>query len=89
MTKTTDWCVLASIQFTEQFSPCVVLSIHRNLLEAQALSADLAANTHWPTTVDVFECTDDIRKLKEGNYLLDKKIDVILKYPNLKYRRDR
>lgn len=32
MTAKTKWCILASIQFTEQFSPCVVLSIHRNFL---------------------------------------------------------
>lgn len=78
MTAKTKWCILASIQFTEQFSPCVVLSIHRNFLEAQVLAASLAADTYWPTTVKVLEYTDDIRKLRVGDQLLGKKIDVIM-----------
>lgn len=78
MTAKTKWCILASIQFTEQFSPCVVLSIHRNFLWAQALAASLAADTHWPTTVKVLKYTDDIRKLRPGDWLLGKKIDVIM-----------
>lgn len=78
MTTKTKWCILASIQFTEQFSPCVVLSIHRNFLEAQTLAASLAADTCWPTTVEVLKYTDDIRKLRVGNWLLGKKIDVIM-----------
>ena len=49
MTAKTKWCILTSIQFTEQFSPCVVLSIHRNFLEAQTLAASLAADTYWRT----------------------------------------
>lgn len=24
------WCVLSAIKFTEQFAPCVVLSIHQD-----------------------------------------------------------
>ena len=78
MTAKTKWCILASIQFTVQFSPCVVLSIHRNFLEAQALAASLAADTYWPTTVKVLKYTDDIRKLRVGDRLLDKKIGVIM-----------
>lgn len=78
MTAKTKWCILASIQFTEQFSPCVVLSIHRNFLEAQTLAASLAADTYWPTTVKTLEYTDDIRKLRAGDWLLGKKIDVIM-----------
>lgn len=78
MTAKTKWCILASIQYTEQLSPCVVLSIHRNFLEAQALAASLAADTYWPTTVEVLKYTDDIRKLRVGNRLLGKKIDVIM-----------
>lgn len=78
MTAKTKWCILASIQFTEQFSPCVVLSIHRNFLAAQALAASLAADTYWPTTVKVLKYTDDIRKLRVGDRLLGKKIDVIM-----------
>lgn len=78
MTAMTEWCVLAAIQFTEQFSPCVVLSVHRNLREAHAYAISLADDPHWPTTVDVLKYTDDIRKLKVGDYLRDKKIDVIM-----------
>lgn len=55
-----------------------VLSVHRNLREAQAYSASLADDPHWPTTVDMLKYTDDIRKLKVGDRLLGKKIDVIM-----------
>ena len=78
MTATTEWCILSVIDFKTGFAPCVVLSVHRNLLEAQAYANSLASDTHWPTTVDVLEYTDDIRKLKVGDYLRDKKIDVIM-----------
>ena len=78
MTAKTKWCILASIQFIEQFSPCVVLSIHRSFLAAQVLAGSLAADTHWPTTVKVLKYTDDVRKLRVGDRLLDKKIDVIM-----------
>lgn len=78
MTATTEWCVLAVIDFKTGFAPCVVLSVHRNLREAQAYSASLADDLHWPTTVDMLKYTDDIRKLKVGDYLRDKKIDVIM-----------
>lgn len=78
MTAMTEWCVLAVIQFTEQFTPCVVLSVHRNERQAQLVADTLAADSYWPTTVNVLEYTDDIRKLKEGDWLLDKKIDVIM-----------
>lgn len=78
MTVTTEWCILAEIDFKTGFAPCVVLSVHRNLREAQAYSASLADDPHWSTTVDMLKYTDDIRKLKVGNYLRDKKIDVIM-----------
>lgn len=78
MTVTTEWCILAEIDFETGFAPCVVLSVHRNLREAQVYSASLADDPHWPTTVDVLKYTDDIRKLKVGDRLLGKKIDVIM-----------
>lgn len=78
MTATTEWCILAVIDFKTGFAPCVVLSVHRNLREAQAYSASLADDPHWPTTVDMLKYTDDIRKLKVGDRLLGKKIDVIM-----------
>lgn len=78
MTSTTEWCILAEIDFKTGFAPCVVLSVHRNLREVQAYSASLADDPRWSTTVDVLKYTDDIRKLKVGDYLRDKKIDVIM-----------
>lgn len=78
MTATTEWCVLAVIQFNEQFTPCVVLSIHRNKQEAQELEDALCYKPHWPTTTRLVEYTDDIRKLKVGDYLFHQKIDVIM-----------
>lgn len=78
MTATTEWCILAVIDFKTGFAPCVVLSVHRNLLEAQAYANRLAIDAHWPTTVDVLKYTDDIRKLRVGDHLLGKKIDVIM-----------
>ena len=56
----------------------MVLSVHRNLREAHAYAICLTDDRHWPTTVDVLKYTDDIRKLKVGDYLRDKKIDVIM-----------
>lgn len=78
MTATTEWCVLAVIDFKTGFAPCVVLSVHRNLREAYVYASSLADDPHWPTTVDVLKYTDDVRKLKVGDYLRDKKIDVIM-----------
>lgn len=78
VTTETPWCLLAVIDFKTGFAPCVVLSIHQNLLAAQAYANALAGDTCWPTTVDVLKYTDDIRKLKVGDYLRDKKIDVIM-----------
>lgn len=78
MTATTEWCVLAVIDFKTGFAPCVVLSVHQNLREAYAYAVSLADDPHWPTTVDVLKYTDDIRKLKVGDYLRDKKIDVVM-----------
>lgn len=74
----TPWCLLTVIDFKTGFAPCVVLSIHQNLLAAQAYANALADDTYWPTTVDVLKCTDNIRKLRVGDYLLGKKIDVIM-----------
>ncbi len=78
MTATTEWCVLAVIDFRTGFTPCVVLSVHQNLREAYTYAISLADDSRWPTTVDVLKHTDDIRKLKVGDYLRDKKIDVIM-----------
>lgn len=78
MTATTEWCILSVIDFKTGFAPCVVLSVHRNLREAYAYAISLADDLHWPTTVDVLKYTDDIRKLKVGDYLRDKKIDVVM-----------
>nr|DAW06952.1 MAG TPA: hypothetical protein [Caudoviricetes sp.] len=78
MTAMTEWCVLAAIQFTEQFSPCVVLSVHRTEERARKVAAALEADSHWPTTTEVIEGSDDTRKLRVGSWFLDKKIDVIM-----------
>lgn len=78
MTATTEWCVLAAIDFKTGFAPCVVLSVHRNLREAYAYATSLADDPRWPTIVDVLKYTDEIRKLKVGDYLRYKKIDVIM-----------
>lgn len=78
MTATTEWCILAVIDFKTGFAPCVVLSVHQNLREAHAYAISLADDPHWPTTVDMLKYTDDIRKLKVGDRLLGKKIDVIM-----------
>lgn len=78
MTATTEWCILSVIDFKTGFAPCVVLSVHRNLREAYEYAISLANDLHWPTTVDVLKYTDDIRKLKVGDYLRDKKIDVVM-----------
>lgn len=78
MTATTEWCVLAAIQFTEQFAPCVVLSVHRNEERARKVANALEADSIWPTTTEVLEGSDDTRKLKEGDWFLGKKIDVIM-----------
>lgn len=78
MTATTEWYILSVIDFKTGFAPCVVLSVHRNLREAYVYANALADDTYWPTTVDVLKYTDDIRKLKVGDYLRDKKIDVIM-----------
>lgn len=82
MTATTEWCILAAIQFTEQFAPCVVLSVHRNEWQARETATALAADSYWPTTTNVLEYTDNIRNLKEGDWLLGKKIDVIMDRTN-------
>lgn len=78
MTATTEWCVLAVIQFTEQFSPCVVLSVHRNEEQARKVARALESDSHWPTTTEVFEGSDDTRKLRVGSWFLGKKIDAIM-----------
>lgn len=78
MIAMTEWCVLAVIDFKTGFEPCAVLSIHRDLREAQAYANSLAIDAYWPTTVDVLKYTDDIRKLRVGDRLLGKKIDVIM-----------
>lgn len=42
----TEWCVLAVTQFTERFTPCVVLSVHRNGSQARLVADTLAADSY-------------------------------------------
>ena len=54
------------------------MSFHQTLHDARLTQQAHADDLHWPTTVDVLKYTDDIRKLKVGDYLRDKKIDVVM-----------
>lgn len=78
MTATTEWCVLAEIDFKTGFEPCVVLSVHRNEERARKVANVLEADSYWPTTTEVIEGSDDTRKLRVGDWFLGKKIDVIM-----------
>lgn len=78
MTATTEWCVLAVIDFKTGFAPCVVLSVHRNEERARKVATALEADSYWPTTTEVIEGSDDTRKLRVGSWFLDRKIDVIM-----------
>ena len=74
------WCVLSVIKFTDECTPFVVLSIHRNKDEAQRLADGLADNKRWPTTTRLMKYTRYIRDLKRGDVLCCHKIDIILNY---------
>lgn len=79
------WCVLSAIKFTEEFKPCVVLSIHQDKAYAQSLVERLSADERWPTTAHLIKYDRNISGLKEGDILHGYAIDVILNY----YERDR
>lgn len=74
------WCVLTVIKFTEEFAPCVVLSIHRTKKDAEELANAMSQEDHWPTTTRLMKYTRYIRGLKEGDILCCHKIDIILNY---------
>ena len=74
------WCVLSVIKFTDEYTPFVILSIHRNKAEAQRLADRLADNKRWPTTARLMKYTRYIRDLKRGDVLCCHKIDMILNY---------
>lgn len=74
------WCVLTVIKFTEVFTPCVVLSIHRTKKDAEELANAMSKDDYWPTTTRLMKYTRRIRGLKEGDVLCCHKIDVILNY---------
>ena len=72
------WCVLSAIKFTEYFSPCVVLSVHKDKEHAQQLVDELTVDERWPTKARLLKYTRNIRDLTEGDILCGYKIDVIL-----------
>ena len=74
------WCVLSVIKFSSEFSPFVVLSIHRNKAEAQELVSRLTDNNRWTTTARLMKYTRYIRDLKVGSVLCCRKIDMIVNY---------
>lgn len=83
MTATIDvtpWCVLATIKFTKSLPPCEVLSIHYCKKEAQKIADALSADERWSTTTKLLEYSGEVCNLKEGDYLLGHKIDVIMEY---------
>lgn len=82
------WCVLSAIKLTEGSAPLVVLSIHRNKVEAQELVDRLSDNERWPTTTRLMKYTRYIRDLKEGDVLCCRKIDMIVNYFERKRNRD-
>ena len=74
------WCVLTVIKFSEEFTPFVVLSIHRNKAEAQELVSRLSNDERWPTITRLMKYTRYIRDLKEGDVLCCYEIDMIVNY---------
>ena len=74
------WCVLSAIKLAEGSAPLVVLSIHRNKVEAQELIGRLTDNKRWPTTTRLMKYTRYIRDLKRGDVLCCHKIDMIINY---------
>lgn len=74
------WCVLTAIKFADEFTPFVVLSIHRDKAEAQELVSRLSKNERWPTNTRLMKYTRYIRDLKAGDVLCCHKIDTIVNY---------
>ena len=74
------WCVLSVIKFADEYTPFVILSIHRNKDEAQRLADRLVDNKRWPTTTRLMKYTRYIRDLKRGDVLCCHRIDMILNY---------
>lgn len=74
------WCVLSIIKLAEKSAPLVILSIHRNKVEAQKLANRLGDNERWPTTTRLMKYTRYIRDLKKGDVLCCYKIDMIINY---------
>lgn len=81
MTATTDetpWCIFASIDFHTGFAPCTVLSIHKNKYLARQYADALNSDDRWSVKAILVEYTESVSKLKPGDYLFDKKIDVVM-----------
>lgn len=74
------WCVLTAIKFSDEFTPFIVLSIHRNKAEAQELVNRLTDSERWPTTTRLMKYTRYIRDLKRGDVLCCHKVDMIINY---------
>lgn len=74
------WCVLSAIKLAKESAPLVVLSIHRNKVEARELVSRLTDNKRWPTTTRLMKYTRYIRDIKRGDVLCCHKIDVIVNY---------
>ena len=74
------WCVLTTINFADEFTPLVVLSVHQNKAEAQELVNRLTDIRRWPTTTRLMKYTRYIRDLKKGDVLCCRKIDMIINY---------
>ena len=80
MTATTDetpWCICASFDFHTGFEPYTVLSIHQNKYWAQRYADALNSDDRWSVKAMLVEYTESVSKLKAGDYLLDKRIDVV------------
>lgn len=81
MTATTDetpWCLFTSIDFHTGFAPCIILSIHQNKYWAQQYADALNSDDRWSVKAMLVEYTESVSKLKMGDYLLGKKIDVVM-----------
>lgn len=81
MTATTDetpWCLVASIDFHTGFEPFIVLSIHQNKYWAQRYADALNSDDRWSIKAMLMEYTESVSKLKAGDYLLDKRINVVM-----------
>lgn len=81
MTATTDetpWCLFVSIDFHTSFEPCIILSIHQNKYWAQRYAEALNSDDRWSVKAMLVEYTESVSKLKAGDYLLDKRINVVM-----------